>query len=118
MAKDLVHRIATHRSYASGVYYLKQANQYFDDLTCSLDEITRVCAPGAFMTLVVQDSYYKDVPVRLGDICLDEAELRGWEYVAKKPFEVRRSLTTLNTSAKLYPKGKVSENVITEHERL
>ncbi|MEV6375794.1 hypothetical protein [Micromonospora musae] len=113
LASDLVRRIGEHGSHASAGYYLKQACQYLDDLTSSLREITRVAASEAVMTLVVQDSFYKDIPVRLGEICGEEAERLGWKVSETVPFEVTRSLTSLNRSARAYTKGAVDENVIT-----
>ncbi|KUN07174.1 hypothetical protein AQI95_11550 [Streptomyces yokosukanensis] len=63
--------------------------------------------------MVVQDSYYKDEPVPLADICIDEAEVRGWGLVLNEQFPVKRTLTTLNKSAREYKKAQVSESVIT-----
>ncbi|GAB3952801.1 hypothetical protein GCM10027614_57090 [Micromonospora vulcania] len=112
-ANQLVKAISEHQSKASRGYYLKQACQYLNDLVDSLDEISRVCKKGAVAIFVVQDSYYKDAPIRLADICEEEANLRGWTTTEKRPFEVSRTLTSLNKAAKLYPKGKVSETVLT-----
>jgi hypothetical protein len=61
---------------------------------------------------VVQDSYYKDIPINLADICIDEAVARGWVATEVRPFEVNRILTKMNTSAQAYPKGVVVETVI------
>lgn len=112
-ANDLVSRIAAHESKASAGYYLKQARQYLDDLVFSFDEMTRVSKKRAVMKLVVQDSYYKDIPVRLAEICVEEAERRGWTFASWDHSEVTRLLTQVNTAARAYPKGKVEETVMT-----
>ncbi|MEW1927484.1 DNA methyltransferase [Streptomyces sp. NPDC088360] len=112
LANSLVKEISSHSSKASGGYYLKQAVQYFNDLTIGLDEVTRVAKPGASMTLVVQDSYYKDIHVRLADICVEEAVKRGWKVAGGESFTVKRSLTSLNKSAREYAKGEVAESVL------
>ncbi|MEV4938896.1 DNA methyltransferase [Streptomyces zaomyceticus] len=112
LASDLIGNISTHSSKASGGYYLKQAMQYFSDLTAGLDEVTRVAKTGARMSLVVQDSYYKDIHIRLADICAEEAAMRGWKVVWSEQFRVKRSLTSLNKSAKEYTKGEVAESVL------
>jgi hypothetical protein len=111
-ASDLVKKISEHGSHASRGYYLKQACQYLSDLTVSMDEITRVCKIGAIATFVVQDSYYKEIPIPLADICQEEAEIRGWVKVRRKPFPVVRTLASLNSGARAYPKGRVSETVL------
>lgn len=112
LASGLIKDISGHSSKASGGYYLKQAVQYFSDLTAGLNEVTRVAKLGASMSLVVQDSYYKDIHVRLADICAEEAKMRGWEVVWSEQFKVTRSLTSLNKAAKEYVKGEVAESVL------
>ncbi|MCX4456795.1 site-specific DNA-methyltransferase [Streptomyces sp. NBC_01728] len=111
--KSLLERIAQHDSKASSGYYLKQARQYLDDLTAGFDQLSRVCKRKATVHLVVQDSFYKDVPVPLAEICIEESRARGWDLEFQERFEVRRSLTTLNTAARAYKKGDVEESVIT-----
>ncbi|MGI5162159.1 hypothetical protein [Microbispora sp. CA-102843] len=112
VATDLVEKVATHKSKASSGYYLKQTRQYLDDLIASFDEIARVAKDDAVMKLVVQDSYYKDIPVPLADICVEEAERRGWKFRDWDKTEVSRLLTQVNKAARAYSKGKVEETVI------
>lgn len=118
LASELISRISSHSSKASTGYYLKQAQQYLDDLVCSFDELTRVSKKHAIMTLVVQDSYYKEIPIRLAEICAEEAERRGWRFMRWDPTEVTRHLTQLNTAARAYPKGRVDETVVTLRKAL
>jgi hypothetical protein len=113
LAADLLRRVSSHPSKASNGYYLKQVKQYLDDLCLSFDEITRVAKIDAAFCLVVQDSFYKDEPVSLAEICIDEATRRGWGFESRSAFPVRRSLTTLNSSARKYKKSQVEESVIT-----
>ncbi|MEU2683635.1 hypothetical protein ABZ654_07100 [Streptomyces hygroscopicus] len=113
VGESLLRKIAAHDSKASAGYYLKQAQQYLSDLCRGLDEISRVAKEKAIVHLVVQDSFYKDVHVPLADICIDEASMRGWSMTRSEQFSVRRSLVTLNTSARAYKKGDVAESVIT-----
>ncbi|WP_354410294.1 hypothetical protein [Streptomyces sp. PvP037] len=112
-ASGLLVEIGQHESKASSGYYMKQAKQYLADLNAGMLEAARVSKNAAEMHLVVQDSYYKDVLVPLADICIEEAQMRGWELQAHEKFPVRRLLTALNTSAQAYKKGDVSESVIT-----
>ncbi|MEV4611682.1 hypothetical protein AB0K43_03640 [Kitasatospora sp. NPDC049258] len=112
ISQMLLSRVQGHRSKASSGYYLKQAQQYLSDLSAGLEEINRVSKQGASIHLVVQDSYYKDIPVPLADICIEEGARRGWSLEACDRFPVRRSLTTLNTSARAYKKSDVAESVI------
>ena len=113
VARDLIRRVSCHPSKASGGYYLKQVRQYLSDFSISLDEITRVAKHDAWLCLVIRDSFYKDEPVPLADICIQEAERRGWVFEKWSGFPVARSLTSLNSSARKYKKGRVDESVVT-----
>ncbi|MFL4948089.1 DNA methyltransferase [Streptomyces sp. MMS24-I31] len=113
IAESLLSNVASHSSKASNGYYRKQTVQYLRDLSKGLDEVTRVIKPGGYLHLVVQDSYYKDIPVRLADICVEETELRGWHLVQRDPYPVRRTLTSLNKAARKYKKSEVAETVVT-----
>ncbi|MGV9317784.1 hypothetical protein [Streptomyces sp. NPDC003660] len=113
IAADLIRRVSSHGSKASSGYYLKQTMQYLRDLCAGFDEMTRVTRAGGTLCMVVQDSYYKDEPVPLANICIDEARARGWELVLSEQFPVRRTLTSMNRSAREYKKSQVSESVIT-----
>jgi hypothetical protein len=112
-AQELLANVSQHRSRASSGYYKKQFEQYLSDLTASFDQITRVANQGATMVLVVQDSYYKEIPIGLAVICGEEAARRGWQVADSQPFPVRHNLTTINKAARAYTKGVVVETVIT-----
>lgn len=111
-ARNLIEDVASHSSKASSGYYRKQVVQYLDDLTAGLDEVTRVSKSGASLHLVVQDSYYKDIPVKLADICVEECTMRGWDLTGLDPYVVKRTLTSVNKAARNYKKSDVSETVI------
>ena len=117
-AMELVEAVTQHSSKASSGYYAKQCRQYISDLARGLAEINRVSRRNASVTLVVQDSYYKDIPVRLADICEDQMGRLGWQLVQSESFAVKRTLTTLNTSARAYAKGRVDESVLTFRRKL
>lgn len=112
LAQELVRDVSFHDSKASSGYYRKQIVQYLTDLTAGLDEITRITKPNARVIMVVQDSYYKDIPVRLAEICQDEATRRGWSCTSRN-FVVKQALTSLNRAARVYRKGSVYETILT-----
>jgi DNA modification methylase len=113
LALELLARVQEHPSKDSAGYYLKQIRQYLGDLTECLDELSRVAKSGAPMVLVVQDSYYKDIPIPLAKICIEECEARGWALARRpKKYNVKRYLTQLNTAARVYAKGDVAESVL------
>jgi hypothetical protein len=91
----LLERIATHPSKASAGYYLKTHVQYFASLYESFREIDRVLARGGACTLVLQDSYYKEIHNDLPRITEEMGEAIGWRLVHKQNFQVRRVLSAL-----------------------
>lgn len=54
-------QVKEHPSIASKGYYYTNLLQYFDDMYNSFYEIARVCKVGANFSLVVQDSFYKEL---------------------------------------------------------
>lgn len=56
-----LNQVKEHSSIASKGYYHTNLLQYFDDIYNSFYEISRVCKVGANFSLVVQDSFYKDI---------------------------------------------------------
>jgi len=111
-ATSLLAAVRAHPSKDSAGYYYRNFCQYLTDLSKSIQELNRVTAPCARIGIVVQDSYYKDVPVYLGEIVADEAEAQGWRCIESTSHPVRRSLTTLNSSARAYAKSEVFEHVL------
>ena len=112
-AQQLLGAVARHDSHASASYYTKQFKQYLLDLTLALKQLTRVAKRDATMIMVVQDSYYKEIPVKLARIYAEQAGRLDWELIREKKFIVNRTLTTINKSAKEYDKGVVAETVLT-----
>jgi tRNA G10 N-methylase Trm11 len=93
--RQLLQRIAEHPSKASAGYYLKTHLQYFQSLYDSFLEIDRVLKTDGSCTLVLQDSYYKDVHNDLPRIAEEMGKGIGWRLLHKQNFEVRRVLSAL-----------------------
>lgn len=71
MVSDVISAVEMHISYAAQNYYLKTFRQYFDDMYLSLAEIHRVLRPGGVALLVVQNSYFKEIEIPLGELYVD-----------------------------------------------
>ncbi|MGU2331580.1 hypothetical protein ACTVWX_18225 [Pseudomonas aeruginosa] len=110
---DVLERIRTHQSHSSGSYYYKYYNQYFKDAMCSLMEIKRVLKPRAPCVLVVQDSYYKEIHVPLGQLFADMALHLGMDSGIALRIPVKKVFSSLNTSSAKYSRNRVySEDVV------
>ena len=95
-------KVETHSSKASSTYYLKYYRQYFAKVFASLREIDRVLNESGQCVLVVQDSYYKDVPNDLPTIYGEMAREVGWTLKHQIDFPVKRTLAGINPRVKQY----------------
>lgn len=95
-------RLSQHSSKASSTYYYKNHVQYFRSMAASLSEIYRVLKAGGQCTLVVQDSYYKDLHNDLPAILSQMADLRGLRLRDRTDFPLGRTLAGVNPGAREY----------------
>ncbi|MDH4378379.1 MAG: DNA methyltransferase [Vampirovibrionales bacterium] len=84
--KELLEAIETHPSKASKSYYLKTYHQFFNDMYLSFEELHRVIKPQGSLCVVVQDSFYKDVHVKLPALLEAILETIGFEILGKTPY--------------------------------
>lgn len=116
MAKEVVSvldNIKGHQSKASSTYYYKHYRQYFDDAGQSLDEIIRVLKPGGTAVLVVQSSYYKDIPINLGDLFVSMGRHKGLDARVVLKVPVKRVLASINPHARRHAGTRIyTEDVV------
>ena len=111
--RQLLERIRRHPTKASDTYYYRHFAQYFDDARLSLTEVQRVLKPRSIAVIVVQSSYYKDLPVRLGDLYSALGESVGFRSRVVLRVPVRRVLATINPRATLHePDRQYTEDVV------
>lgn len=94
--------VASHPSKDSASYYFANYRQYFSDSARALCEIARVLRPERTALLVVQTSYYKDVPVPLGDLFAAMGTSAGLCSRVVLRLPVRRVLANINSRARHY----------------
>lgn len=110
--RDALDAVRSHPSKDASGYYHKQKVQYFTDLERALKQLHRVTTRGGHLQMVVQDSYFKDVPLLLSELAPEMASQIGWELTESVPHLVKRSLVSLNPRARNYAKSDVSETVL------
>jgi len=101
-AKKFMSEVYNHSSKASITYYYQQFSQYFDGITQSISELNRVCKCDAKIYIVVQNSYYKDIQLKISDIFKEIFSKFGWEISAQRDFEKKQSMVGVNQRAKKY----------------
>ena len=111
--RRLLQRIKKHPSKASDTYYFRSFAQYFDDAARSMGEIRRVLKPGCCGVVVVQSSYYKNIPIPLGDLYFALANDLGLVSKIVLRVPVRRVLATINSRAARHePDRHYTEDVL------
>jgi hypothetical protein len=70
-----------HASKAAHAYYWRFYSAYFARYARVLDRVARAMKPNATAVLVVQDSHFKDLTVRLAEFTAAQVELAGLHVV-------------------------------------
>jgi hypothetical protein len=104
--------VRKHPSKASATYYYKTHVQYFRDAWAIVSEIMRVLKPGGSAAFVVQESWYKDVHMPLGEIYQEMTQLLGARSEILIDERVKSHLGLVNAGARNYAKGAISEQVV------
>lgn len=78
---SLLSKIKNHPSKASSTYYYKTFSQFFNSMQSSFSELHRVIRPDGQLCLVVQDSFYKEIPIHLPLLFQDMLNLVGFELI-------------------------------------
>lgn len=99
---SFVQKVQEHPSKASAGYYLKTYEQYFGDLSGSIDQLAKALRRGGIGVLVVQDSYYKGVHTDLARIVNEMSELAGLNLTARDDFPAKKSMRNINTRSRRY----------------
>jgi hypothetical protein len=109
----LISQIRAHGSYASERYYYKGFLYYFSDMAAALDRMKEWLRPGGILVFVVQDTYYKDIPVPVADLLIDLAAARDFSLIGRQDWRVRHTLSRLSPhSRRSVPNRAASESVI------
>lgn len=104
--------VRSHPSKASSGYYLKTHIDYFDKMFRSLSRISSAMKPDGRIVLVVQDSYYKDVHNDVPKIISEMLAEFRFSLKRRDDFLQNRSISSINTKSRVYPKKTATEAVM------
>ena len=96
----LIETIKSHDSYASNSYYWKGFYYYFSDMSSFFGRAWKTLSPGGNLIFVVQDTFYKDVPVPVSDLLSELAIIHGFSVVDDVRWEVPVRLSTMSPHVK------------------
>ncbi|MBL4846048.1 MAG: hypothetical protein JKY65_11020 [Planctomycetes bacterium] len=97
---DLLAAVRVHPSKDSAGYYTKHFLRYFECMYASVREIDRVLRRQGRCVLVVQDSFYKDLPVDLQQILIDMVSGLGWSLEARRDYQAKRAMSDINPASR------------------
>ncbi|MEZ9199137.1 DNA methyltransferase [Shewanella sp. 10N.286.54.B9] len=108
LCNEVISAINSHSSYSSQDYYIKNKIQYFDGSYQSLLELYRVMKVEANAYLVIQNSYYKEIPIPLPEIYMQMAKAIGFsEAVCERRDILKSTMAHINVKSKRYEKNKI-----------
>jgi DNA modification methylase len=114
---EVLQKIRTHNSKAAESYYYKTYCQYFTDMEQSISEMSRVLKYGAIVSLVLQDSWFKDVHIDLPDIIYRLLEVYNFELLSLQREKVVNNMKYINTRSKAYGDNNNHEAVLTMRKK-
>ena len=100
--RRLIQKISKHKSYSSNNYYKKFFIQYFHSMNSSLRHIDKNLKETGKIVFVVQDSFYKDIPIKLDWILNSYAKELGWILESKVKFLAKNNMVNVNTKSSQY----------------
>ena len=109
---SFLEKLHDHPSKASSTYYFKNHVQYFNSLKTSINELARVLRSQGTCTLVVQDSYYKELHNDVAGMTVEMAEDAGFYLGARKDFASNRSMAVINIRASKYVTKRITTETI------
>ena len=100
-------------SRASGTYYLKNWEAYFIDIAASVSEVSRVLKRKGTCTLIVQDSFYKDIRAPIQEIFVELCKRSGLALLDRFDFPSKRNLAAINKGSRRWrAKSNATESVL------
>lgn len=99
---DFLNAVKNHPSKASSGYYYKNHVDYFDKLYNSMNFAAAKLRNGALATIIIQDSYYKDVHNDLPSILSDMLTNMGLALKGRHDFSSKRAMSGINKNHLTY----------------
>lgn len=103
--KSILHKIQCHPSKASNSYYLKTYVQYFDDAITSLQNVSKSLKRNGKAAIVLQSSYYKEIPIDLPSLYIEIAKSIGMNGLKAYEMPVRSIISSINPGTQKYRKN-------------
>lgn len=109
---DVLQKISNHNSKAAQSYYYKTFYQYFFDMDKSVAEIARVLKQDGVISIVLQDTWFKNVHIDTPNIIRMMFEKYGLKLLSINTETVTNNMRYINTRSKKYGSNINHESVL------
>lgn len=103
---EFLREVSQHPSKASDTYYLKFFSQYFSDLCDFIEWLAEHTSKSAEGLVVLQNSYYKEIPIPLIEMVRELSEPHGFHVDIVRQDSSTRHMGALSPHQKAYAPGK------------
>lgn len=111
--EEFLKKVSQHPSKASSTYYLKFFSQYFSDLCDFIQWLNVHTSKSAEGLVVLQNSYYKEIPIPLIEIVRELSEPNGFQVDVVRQDSSTRHMGALSPHQQAYaPDKKLTEFVL------
>jgi len=112
--QHVLRQVESHDSHRAAEYYYPGLLQYFSDAQSSIGEIARVLKPRGVAFLVVQNSFFKEVPIPLPEMYISLGEQAGLSgtVVSRVPIEPHRNKASVNRAVRGYTNRSYYEALV------
>jgi DNA modification methylase len=85
-AQKILNLVQAHDSKASATYYYKNLKSYFIKMELSFLELARVLKKTGSLHIVLQDSKYKDLDLKISEIFAESLEMKGLQIIDQSKY--------------------------------
>lgn len=111
--EEFLSKVSSHPSKASSTYYLKFFSQYFSDLCDFIQWLKVHTSKSAEGIVVLQNSYYKEIPIPLIEIVRELSECHGFHVDVVRQDSSTRHMGALSPHQQAYaPDKRLTEFVL------
>jgi hypothetical protein len=101
-----------HHSKASAAYYYWNYYKYFKDFYLSLENLKRLVSPRGEGALVIQNSYYKEIPIPIPQIVIEMAGGLGISARVARSQIIRAHIGSISPRQARYVPRKILEECV------
>ena len=111
--QEFLREVSQHPSKASSTYYLKFFTQYFSDIFDFIQWLNHHTSSSAKGIVVLQNSYYKELPIPLLEIVKEISKSQGFQVDVVRQDSSARHMGALSPHQQAYaPDKKLTEFVL------